>query len=267
MENEEQKAVSDFLGDLKDNGEQDAFAPKNDDPFAPTEQEEKGNQSEDGETEVKEEKVEKPLPFHKDPKFQRRIEQEVEKRIAELAPKQTEQTAQDNSFDEVINAFTTVVGNDTPEKVSALNALKNSLSSLDQRAAQKAFDRLDSVRQAEVAQEKEYEDRLNDGFETIEGETGIDLYAPENKKLRIQFIDFVEKVAPKENGEISELPDLGETFKAFQSMRKPQSQAPRAKELASRSMERSGGEVSQQKTSERITWDNIGEKIADSLGM
>lgn len=261
---DETKAVEDFLGDLKDNGEQDAFTPKNDDPFPSLEQEKRGDQPEAGETEVVEERIEKPLPFHRDPKVQRYIEKEISKRIPE---QKVEQTAQDNYFDDVISSFTAIVGNDTPEKVSALSALKNSLSSLDQRAAQKAFERLDFVRQEEVAQEKEYEDRLHDGFETIEGETGIDLYAPENKKLRIQFIDFVEKVAPKENGEISELPDLGETFKAFQSMRKPQSQAPRAKELASRSMERSGGEVSQQKTPERLTWDNIGEKIAEGFGM
>lgn len=259
MENEDQKAVEDFLGDLKDNSEQDAFTPKNDDPFASPEQEEKGS-PELGETEGKEE-VEKPLPYHKDPKVQRFIDKKVAEAISNRPELQAKESTQDDYFDEVVNAFTSVVGNDTPEKVNALNALKNSLSTLEQRTLEKALERQEAKYQEEVAIEKEYENKLVDGFEAIEEETGVDLYAPENKKLRAKFIDFIEKVAPKENGEISELPDIGETFKAFHSMYKPQTQTPRAKELASKSMERSGGEVSQERDAGRTTWDNVMEKI------
>lgn len=251
-----------FLGDLKDNAESDPFKPNEDDPFAQIEQKE--NPAETGETVVKEEeKVEKPLPFHKDPKIQRFIEKEIEKRV----PEQKREESQENYFDGVVNAFTEIVGNDTPQKVNALNALKESLNDLDQRATDKAIAQLESVRQQEVAEEKEYEDKLSDGFETIEEETGIDLYADENKKLRVRFIDFVEKVSPKENGEISDLPDIGETFKAFRSIYKTNTQTTKAKELASNSMERSSGEITQPKETGRVSWDNVVDKIREKLGM
>lgn len=253
---DETKAVEDFLGDLKDSGEADPLKSNTDDPFASIESEQK---EEAGEPEVKEE-VEKPLPFHKDPKVQRYIEKELEKALANR-PEPIKQETQDDYFDGVVKSFEAIIGNDTPEKVNALNSLKNSLSTLEERTLSKSEERAEARRQEEVAVEQEYENKLSDGFETIEEETGIDLYAPQNKKLRVRFIDFVEKVAPKENGEISELPDIGETFKAFQSMYRPQNQAPRAKELASKSMERSGGEVTQQNETGRTTWDNVMEKI------
>lgn len=255
---DETKTNEEFLGDLKDNAESDPFAPNNDDPFASIEEKKEEVKPEAGETEVKEEER---LPFHKDPKVQKFIDKQVREMLENRSEPVREQETQVDYFDGVINSFQAIIGNDTPEKVRALDDLRSSLSSLDERAAQKAIDRLESVRQEEVAVEKEYENKLTDGFEAIEDETGIDLYAPQNKKLRVKFIEFVEKVAPKENGEISELPDIGETFKAFQSMYKPQTQTPRAKELASKSMERSGGEVTQQKDQGRITWDNVLEKI------
>lgn len=253
---DENKTNEEFLGDLKDNAEGDPFTPNSDDPFASIEKKE----------EVKTEepvvdKEEEKLPFHKDPKVQRYIEKELEKALLNRPEPVREEKNQDDYFDSVVKSFEVIIGNDTPEKVNALNSLKNSLSTLEERTLSKSEERAEARRQEEVAVEKEYENRLVDGFETIEDETGIDLYAPENKKLRIRFIDFVEKVAPKEDGEISELPDIGETFKAFQSMYKPQSQTPRAKELASKSMERSNGDVTQQKDQGRITWDNVLEKI------
>ncbi len=249
-----------FLGDLKDNAEGDPFAQNTDDPFV--KENEEGKQAE---VEVPEEKEEeKPVPFHKDPKVQRYIEREIAKRIPEPTP---EQEKQEDYFDGVINSFTAIIGNDTPEKVKALDDLRNSLTNLDERAAQKAISRLDSVRQEEVAIEAEYENKLTDGFETIEEETGVDLYAPQNKKLRIKFIDFIEQVAPKEDGEISELPDIGETFKAFQSIYRQNSQSPRAKELASKSMERSEGTATPQKDTGRITWDTVTEKIREGMGL
>lgn len=251
-----------FLGDLKDNAEGDPFAPNTDDPFASSEKEE-GQQSEIA---VPEKEEEKPLPFHKDPKVQRYLEKEIEKAISNR-PEPTQQETQEDYFDEVISSFKTIIGDDTPGKVNALNALKDSLTNLDERAAQKAINRLESVRQEEVAVEQEYENKLTDGFETIEEETGVDLYDPKNKKLKAQFIDFIERVAPKEDGEISDLPDIGETFKAFRSMYKPQTQTPRAKELASKSMERSEGTVTTQKDTGRTTWDNVTEKIKEGLGI
>ena len=249
MANETQ---DDFLGDLKEKADKDPFKPEEEDPFASLNKEEVKMEEEEPVEKVEE----KPLPFHKDPRVQKYIEKEISKRI----PESTAEEEKEDYFDGVISAFTKLVGNDTYEKVEALNTLKNSLEDLDRRAAERAIKHLESIQQQEQAIEAEYDEKLSDGFETIEEETGIDLYAPQNKKLRIQFIDFVEKVAPKENGEISELPDIAETFKAFAATKRTSSQTQKSKDMASRTMERSG-EVVPQKETGRLTWDSVTEKI------
>lgn len=256
MANENKTEQEDFLGDLKDDQSGNPFEPNKDDPFASTE--EKGT-----EAVVTDDKEEKQLPFHKDPKVQRYIERQIAKRIPE---QKTEETP-DNYFDDVVQAFTQIVGNDTPEKTRALDALKNSLTTLEQRTLERAIERQELQRQEEVEVEQEYDNKLNDGFESIEEETGIDLYAPQNKKLRVKFIEFVEQVAPKEDGEISELPDIGATFKAFQNIYKPQSQTNRAKQLASQNMGNTGGEIIPKTDTSRLTFDNVGDKIREALGM
>lgn len=257
---DETKAVDEFLGDLKDNGDTDPLAPSTEDPFESVEQTEEKGKPEAGGTVGEEPKDEKPLPFHKDPKVQRYIEREIAKRIPEQPAEERTQES-DNYFDDVIKSFTDVVGNDTPEKMSALNSLKSALINMDDRAADRAFQRIDAARQEEVALEQEYRNKLVDGFESIEEDTGIDLYAPENKRLRVKFIDFIERISPKEDGEISDLPDIGETFNIFRATYKPVTQTPKAKELASKSMEHSNGDVSQQKETGGLTWENVMDKI------
>ena len=118
-----------------------------------------------------------------------------------------------------------------------------------------------------VLMEEQIAIALVDPVGIAEDETGVDLYAPQNKKLRIQFIDFIEKVAPKEDGEISELPDIGETFKAFVATKRSSGQTQKSKDLASHSMERSDGTATEAPTPGRLTWDNVGDKIRDRLGM
>ena len=250
-----------FLGDLKGDANTDPFngTQEQEDPFA--REEETGT-----EKEAVEPVEDKPLPFHKDPKIQRFIERELEKKLAGRIPEQQEE-AQDDYFDDVVKAFTDIVGNDTPQKVQALDALKNSLTTLEQRTLERAIERQESQRQEEVALEQEYDNKVADVFEEIEDKYKMDLYAPQNKKLRIQFINFWEKVSPKEDGEISDLADGVEAFDAFRQMYKSQSQATRGKELASRSMERSGGEVTAPKETPRLNFDNVGDYIRERLGM
>lgn len=256
---DETKVEDDFLAGLRDSGETEPLDQKEEDPFASLNKEE-------AKVEVAEEK-EEVIPFNKDPKILRFIEKEVARRIPQERVEEKEVEVQDDHIDKLINSFTKIIGNDTPEKVTALADLKEALANSDERAAQKAYDRLDEERQAEVAIEAVYDNKLSDGFDDIEEETGVDLYAPQNKKLRIQFIDFIEKVAPKEDGEISELPDIGETFKAFVATKRSSGQTQKSKDLASHSMERSDGTATEAPTTGRLTWDNVGDKIRDRLGM
>lgn len=226
---ENKKAVDDFLDGLANDGEQDPLQPDKD-PFEATPQEEKEVKAQ--EDEAVEEKV-KPIPFHKDPKVQRYIEREIAKRI----PKQEAEDDAEDYFSPVVDSFTKIIGNDTPEKVQALNELRDSLSNLDKVASDRALRTLQSQQEAEQEEEAYYEDQISQGFDDIEASTGIDLYAPQNKKLKGQFLDFVEQIAPKEDGEMSDLPDMEQAFRAFSSTRRVQ--ANKAKDLASRSNERS----------------------------
>ena len=255
----EDKVVEDFLGSLRDKGETDPLAPSTDDPFAPANKEE-----EKVVEEVEVEEKPKAVPFNRDPKVQRYIEKEISKRFAEYAPTPKEES--NDSYKEVVDSFTAIIGNDTPEKIKALDALKNSLVNLDKKSANEAIRVLNEQREQELEEEAAADEELESGFEAIEETYGINL--DENRKLKGQFIDFIRKVAPKnDEGEVVEFPDLVETFDAFQSTRKSAASTSRAKELASKSMERSGGEVTQQQPQGRTSWDNVGDKIREKLGM
>lgn len=251
MEKNELSATEDFMDGLT-TPQEDPFTPNNEDPFAQPEVKE-----ETMEVEVKEEK---PVAFHKDPKVQRYIEKEISKRLADFKPSVTEQFVHDvNEENPLVEAFTNIIGNDTPEKVSALKALKNSLENVKEEAAQEAYAKFAKENERAKQQEIEAQEELETEFENIEEHFGVDLSsnAPAARKNRNEFIDFIKRVAPKNaDGEIVEYPDLMQTFEVFKDMKKPAPQNnSQTKFLASRSMSRSG-ETSGQPT-RRVSWDNM----------
>lgn len=230
MENDKtNSAVDEFLGDLKNNDGDGVFEPSKENPFDDQVIETK-------EEEVKEEKV---LPFNQDPKIQRYIRKEVEKITKDLTPRQTEQfqkeVSQSKDEDDLVGAFTNIIGNDTPEKVHALKMLDRTIKGLEDKATS-ATRQLEAERQADIEAEQE----LEQGFENIEDTFNVDISSstPQARKTRKDFIEFVEKIAPKdEYGEIKEYPDFEATFELFQKMNKPQPNL-RAREIASRGMAR-----------------------------
>ncbi len=249
----ETSAVKSFLGELEETKNPFEEAPEN--PFE--------------ETEVvapKEEVVEeeKPLPFNKDPKIQKFIEKEISKRLENFkteAPREVQ--TEEDSFKDVIESFTTVIGNDTPEKVNALNALKKSLSSLDQRASQKAIEQLESIKADEVRADQEAEQELQDAFENIEESFDVDITSnnPLAKKTRQEFVGFIEKIAPKDrNGDIVDYPDMNSAWETFSEMKKATATPNRAKELASRGMSRSAETTTV--PTRKPTWDAADDYIA-----
>lgn len=224
----ERSAVADFLGEFGNKGvPKDLFndAPK--DPFA---------QEEVVETPVEEVKEEKPLPFNKDPKVQKFIEKEISKRMAEFKPTEsTKEQRQEN--DEVVDALEAVIGNDTPEKRRAVQALRDRLD----EGTRKITEWEQQQHQAEVA-DKEAEEELSNAFDNIEETFDVDITSnnPIARKTRQEFVSFVEKIAPKDrNGDIVDYPDMNSAWEMFDERRKATTPPSRAKELASRSMARS----------------------------
>lgn len=192
---------------------------------------------------VEEGQEEKPLPFHKDPKVQKYIQKEIEKAKKDLAPTATDQfkEAVASDVEDVIGAFSTIIGNDTPEKVKALEALKKTLNGSDERATQKAVERLQQQIKEQEEQVKAQDaaalQELESGFEKIEEDFGIDVYA--DPKLLESFKTYLRKISPKNaDGEIKEFADIPSAWETFQERAKIQP-ASRAKQLAARGLTRS----------------------------
>jgi hypothetical protein len=207
---------------------------------------------EDGAEEAEEtgnevEEEEKPIAFHQDPKVQRYVQKEIAKALKDVKPSAEQTFREEVSSDvqDVIGAFTTIIGNDTPEKVKALAALEKTLNGADERASKKAIERFQQQMQEQQQQQAEQDNaamaELDEAFESIEENYNVDLSsnAASAKQLRAQFIDYVRKIAHKdENGEVDQFPDMDAAFEAFQERNK-RAPASRAKELASRGMARS----------------------------
>lgn len=227
---DEKNAVDEFLGDIK-----------GDDTNPFNEKQDGGREEVKGEK-PKEEEDEK-LPFHKDPKVQKFIEKEIEKRVGNQ-PREIirEVPVESNETSELKDILTRIIGNDTPEKQAAVKDFERVLSGLEEKGAQRAIQQLQEEQEAEHEAEVEAQNELAEGFDNIENEFNVDLTSsnPAAKALRSDFVDFIKRVSPKdEDGNVVEFPDLQETFQLFKETRKPESNN-RAKELSSRSMTRSG---------------------------
>lgn len=248
------KEIDEFLGDLNNTEEN---------PFEPAKAEDltEFNEPQVAKEEVKEEK---PIPYHKNPEFKELKQQLKELKEQNSKLTELEKFVKDNnreSTDDVTDVFTRVIGNDTPEKIQAVKDIKRVLSSVKDEAREEALEYFRSQEKAQKQAELEAEQALNESFESIEESYGVDITSnsPLAKKTRNDFISFVQRIAPKDgNGNISEYPDLIQTFDIFQETRKSV-QAPsnsRAKEIASRSISRSS-ETTSAKPTERTTWDSV----------
>lgn len=247
-------AIDQFLGEI--NG-QDSFQDPNANPFADVEIQGEQQDVQD-EPEVKEDKV----PFHKDPKVQRYIQKEIAKATKDITPKQVERfNSETDDGEDLVGAFRTILGDDTPEKVNALKALERTMNSIKQEA-RSAKAEIQAVRLAE----RQAEETLTQGFESIEEQFDVDLTssAPQARKTKAEFIEFIETIAPKdEYGEIKEFPDFERSFEIFQSLRAKAQPVTRAKELASRSMARAS-DASAIPEPQSHTWKDV-EKMFSKL--
>lgn len=222
--------VDNFLEDVNKKND-DPFTPEVADPF---EKKEETKVEPETTTEGKEEK---PLPFHKDPKVQRFIEKEVAKKLGEIKPNSTQQEVKD----EIEEVLIRVIGNDTPEKVAAVKDMKRILSGIEDKGAQKALTTIQKQQTDEREAEEKAVEELNEGLEGIQQTFNVDITSnsPAAKKTRSEFIEFIKRVSPKDSeGQIVQFPDLQETWTVFQDVNKSKTPS-RAKQLVTRSMDRS----------------------------
>ena len=255
------EALDEFLGDLAQPVE-DPFKPE-EDPFAQKEEE----------TIVSEEdkvQEEKPVPFHKDPKVQRYVEKQIQKALETVKPSEAQQFLREvgEEEDDVVDVLSRIIGNDTPEKIAAVKDFRKALAGVEERGAQKALAQLQKEAEQKREQEKNAEDELTAGFESIEEEFSVDISSnvPQARKHRAEFIEYIKKIAPKdEYGEIEKFPDFLGAYESFQDSKKnAPATSSRAKELASRSLSRSS-DSSSTSSPKPQTWKEV-DAIFNKLG-
>jgi hypothetical protein len=249
----EKSAVENFLSGTTN----ESMFEKAKDPFEiPLETNEVENQ------EVEEVKEEKPVPFNKDPKVQRFIEKQIEKRLKDLKPSEPERKQEVNDDDDY---YARLIGNDTPEKLAMIKEAKAREERQLQLAEERAFNRLSQKEQEEARADAEAEEELSSAFESIEETYDVDISSnnPQARKNRQEFISFVEKMAPKDRyGEIIDYPDMISAWETFSEIKKSTAQPSRAKELAARGLSRSAEtSVKQEK---RVDWNAV-EEMMDGL--
>lgn len=251
--------VDNFLDGLKGEQNGDPFAPQSEDPFE--------NKSETKEIEGEKEEDEKPLPFHKDPKVQKFIEKEISKRLSEIKPTEETRFKEDigDKEDEITDVLTRIIGNDTPEKLSAIKDFKKVIMDREDRGAEKAIQAIQAERQEEQEVYKDAENEVEQGFENIADTFGVDLDAPQSSRMRNNFIDFLAKISPKDGeGNIVEYADFETSFETFQEInKKTMPSNSRNKELASRSVSR-GSDASNAPVSGDRSWKAV-EKLFGRL--
>lgn len=197
---------------------------------------------------IEQEVDEKPIPFHKDPKVQRYVEKQIEKALKGSERPSAEQQFRREVTEEVNlpSSFVRLIGNDTEEKKEVLKDLSAYFGTLKGDAKREAWEEmqqraLDADRQ-QLEADTQAQEELDTYFEEIEETYDVDLSSNSStaKKTRSEFIDYVRKIAPKnEAGEVAAFPDLLAAFEEFQERSKRVAAPSRAKELASRSMTRS----------------------------
>lgn len=198
---------------------------------------------EDKAEEVVEEEArdEKPLPFHKDPKVQRYVERQIEKALKDVKPAEREFRKEVEDI-KLPASFIKLVGNDTPEKLEVLRDLSTYFGNLKGEARQEFLEDIKKQEQQAKQEDEAAVRELENGFEQIAEDYGIDLDT--DRKTRAAFVEFLRKVSPKnEDGEVKQFADIPAAWETFQERNK--TQPSRAKELAARSMARSGEAASQ----------------------
>jgi hypothetical protein len=241
-----------FLGDLKED---------NNNPFNETETTTEKEVEKEAEEEPKEEK---PLPFNKDPKVQRYIERQVAKALEGRGSVEKEFVHETKGDED--DYYARLIGNDTPEKLAMIKEAKARDEKLLTQAEERAYNRLTQSQQEEVQAERQAEEELETALDEIEEKFDIDITSnePVAKKTRVDFLKFVERIAPKNgDGEITEYPDMMEAYETFKDMKSKPSSASKAKDISSRSMGRSGDSATTEKKT--MSWRDV-DRMFDKLG-
>lgn len=213
----------------------------------------------------KEEKKEETEPTEKE-KFNRRerrlmqkLQDEREANIAQAArlaalteARELSKNDKPTSYEEKVAR---IYGNATPENAAATELLQAALKEAKEAAKQEAIEAMRAEREAEAESIRTEEKTLDGMVEELEDTYGVTL----NEQAQKGFFALLERLSPKDrDGNVIAYADPHAVFEEYQARTK-KPEVNRAKEIASRGMNRTGSSASttvEQTAAERWLMDN-----------
>lgn len=151
-----------------------------------------------------------------------------------------------NKTGDVDERLLRIYGNETPEGKMASKLLQDALKDFSEKAKNEAIREIEERQRSAQREEQQFEKLIDDELDNIEDEFNVDITSnsPAARKARRELLEMVQSLSPKdEDGTITNYADFTETFKLYQlrkSGEKQDSSIDRRKEIANRSMDKSG---------------------------
>lgn len=151
-----------------------------------------------------------------------------------------------NAADDTPDKWLRMYG-DTPEARQAWALQKELLAGIVQQTKEETIKEMEGRQTAAIEAQRGFEQMIESRLEAIEDEHDVDVTsnAPVARKARREFLELVQQLSPKdEAGNITGYADFDAAWDIYQEKVAAESKDPEAarrKELASRSMQQSGG--------------------------
>lgn len=130
-----------------------------------------------------------------------------------------------------------------PDNIEAAKLHGALLNDYAKQAEDRALERFQAMSKAQQEEENRYREVIESQIEDIEEEYDVDLSSGSAKanRQRREFLELVQKLSPKDaNGVVTDYADFGGVWEEYQVRADKPADASRAKEIAARSMQKSG---------------------------
>lgn len=194
------------------------------------------------EAEAEEEEVdteESRAPNRRERRLQAKLTAEREASIAMAARLQAiteaQQAQRESAPSEYLKKVERIYGTNSPEAIEASQLLAESLQAVEERATERAIERIRAEQEQEREAVAQEERSLDEMIEDLEDTYDIEL----DGNARKGFFQLLERLSPKDrDGNIIAYADHHAVFDEYKARQKPDTS--RAKDLAARSMARTG---------------------------
>jgi hypothetical protein len=208
-------------------------------------------------------KQEEALPFHKDPRVQRYIERELEKRTSQNVPpvsRQADPAPVTNGYKDVREGLERLIGSDTPEKIGAIDAFERSLKTVEETAYNKAVRTVEERLEQERNRDRILNKNLERNIEDVAIKYGDTLAEKDYAKIK----ELALKIAPKDiNGNVTALPDMETVYTLSKTITDPS--VDRAKSLAAKESPSSINFSNPNSDKNGLSWKNVNKRIINSI--